>query len=93
LPCLGLATAGHNTAAIFAHELTTAVGQDVELVVHPGVNTPSLETRYTDWHFDWTGERDALLSTQFHEALSLNRFTFATRLTTNSAQNPPRLAV
>ena len=29
--------------------------RDIELVVHPGVNTPALETRYHDWHFDWTG--------------------------------------
>ncbi|MBV8780868.1 MAG: ChbG/HpnK family deacetylase [Phycisphaerae bacterium] len=70
LPCLGLAHAGHNTAAIFADELSHAPPRDIELVVHPGVNTPALESRYADWHFDWTGERDALLSDQFAAALA-----------------------
>jgi predicted glycoside hydrolase/deacetylase ChbG (UPF0249 family) len=77
LPCLGLAHAGHNTAAILGAELSCANGSDVELCVHPGVNTPDLERRYADWRFDWTGERDALLSSQFADAVKSSGFQFA----------------
>jgi chitin disaccharide deacetylase len=79
LPCLGLAQAGRNTAAIFSNELEHAVHAgrpDIELVVHPGVNTPDLESRYADWHFDWNRERDALLSTQFAEAVNASGYKF-----------------
>ena len=74
LPCLGLAYAGHNTADIFADELSHTTPQDIELCVHPGVNTPALESRYHDWHFDWTGERDALLSQKFADAVQAAGF-------------------
>jgi predicted glycoside hydrolase/deacetylase ChbG (UPF0249 family) len=77
LPCLGLAHAGHNTADIFAAELGSANRKDLELCVHPGVNTPELEQRYADWHFDWTGERDALLSQEFADAVAANGLRFA----------------
>lgn len=77
LPCLGIAHAGHNTATLFRSELACAGGGDVELVVHPGVNTPALQRRYADWHFDWTGERDALLSQEFADAVAASGFNFA----------------
>jgi chitin disaccharide deacetylase len=77
LPCLGIARAGHNTAAIFRRELAGAGKSDIELVVHPGVNTPDLERRYADWQFDWSGERDALLSQEFADAVAARGFTFA----------------
>ncbi len=75
-PCLGLAHAGHNTADVFADELMHGGRADVELVVHPGVNTPELESRYADWNFEWTGERDALLSQQFADAVAASGFNF-----------------
>jgi chitin disaccharide deacetylase len=84
LPCLGLAHAGRNTITTFSSELSCdadaaanhpSIG--VELVVHPGVNSPELEARYGDWHFDWTRERDALLSPQFSDAVSANGYFFA----------------
>jgi len=81
LPCLGLAHAGHNTASIFSDELEHAARAgrpDIELVAHPGVNTPDLESRYADWHFDWSGERDAILSTRFSEAVSASGYRFVT---------------
>jgi predicted glycoside hydrolase/deacetylase ChbG (UPF0249 family) len=77
LPCLGIAYAGHNTASIFRGELACAGKTDIELVVHPGVNTPDLERRYADWRFDWTGERDALLSQEFADAVAARGFGFA----------------
>jgi predicted glycoside hydrolase/deacetylase ChbG (UPF0249 family) len=77
LPCLGIAHAGHNTATIFSHELRCANNVDVELCVHPGVNTPDLQQRYADWRFDWTGERDALLSQQFADAVAANGLRLA----------------
>lgn len=78
LACLGLAHAGHNTAAIFSRELEHAAQAgrfDLELVAHPGVNTPELESRYAGWHFDWNREREALLSKQFGEAVSARGYT------------------
>ena len=74
LPCLGLAQAGHNTAAIFADELAHTPPQPIELVVHPGINTPKLESRYHDWRFDWSGEKDALLSQHFSDSLAAAGF-------------------
>ena len=80
LPCLGLAHAGNNTSAILSNELQHAAKaerRDIELVAHPGVNTPDLESRYADWQFDWNREREALLSTQFAEAVCASGYTFA----------------
>lgn len=39
-----------------------------ELIVHPGVNTPDLESHYR-WGFDWSGELSALTSGEVQEAL------------------------
>jgi predicted glycoside hydrolase/deacetylase ChbG (UPF0249 family) len=74
LPCIGLASAGHNTASILRAELAACEGKDVEIVVHPGVNTPELASTY-DWGFDWTGERDALLSDDFRRTLALTGYS------------------
>jgi predicted glycoside hydrolase/deacetylase ChbG (UPF0249 family) len=90
LPCLGLAHAGRNTVATFSHELNYAARpanvtahRAIELVVHPGVNTPDLESKYVDWGFNWTGERDALLSPQFSEAVENAGYTFSDRIKTS----------
>jgi predicted glycoside hydrolase/deacetylase ChbG (UPF0249 family) len=87
LPCLGLAHAGRNTIATFSHELNCAAGAAgvtsvpaIELVVHPGINTPGLEGKYADWRFNWTAERDALLSPQFAEAVEGAGYTFSDRM-------------
>jgi predicted glycoside hydrolase/deacetylase ChbG (UPF0249 family) len=77
LPCLGLAYAGHNSAQIFARELSRSAGRDVELCVHPGVNTPALEHKYASWRFEWTRERDALRSMEFDEAVRRGGFRYA----------------
>lgn len=77
LPITGLAHAGHNTLEIFRREFQTIDGIDVELCVHPGVNTPSLERKYADWKFDWTGERDALLDPGFARMLNERGYQFA----------------
>jgi predicted glycoside hydrolase/deacetylase ChbG (UPF0249 family) len=94
LPCLGLAHAGRNTVATFSHELNCAARaaeitahRAMELVVHPGVNTPGLEAKYADWRFNWTAERDALLSPQFAEAVEAAGYTFSDR-TKTSQPNP-----
>lgn len=95
LACLGLAHAGRNTAATFSRELeyganiaASSSQSGVELVVHPGVNSPDLESRYGDWHFDWTRERDALLSPQFAEAVSAIGYVFASPATTAHRGRP-----
>jgi chitin disaccharide deacetylase len=87
LPCLGLAHAGRNTIATFSRELIdTARAADIatnaglELVVHPGANTPGLESKYADWRFNWTGERDALLSPQFADTAAAAGYVFADRI-------------
>jgi len=87
LPCLGLAHAGRNTIATFSRELNDAVraagiatNAGPELVVHPGANTPGLESKYAGWGFNWTGERDALLSPQFADAVAAAGYVFADRI-------------
>jgi predicted glycoside hydrolase/deacetylase ChbG (UPF0249 family) len=79
LPILGVAHAGHNTVEIYQRELALARGNatDLELCVHPGINTPDLECRYADWQFDWTGERDALLTPRFRDAVTQHGFELA----------------
>ncbi len=79
LACLGLAHAGHNTAETLSMELNHAARAGrpaAELIAHPGVNTPGLQSRYADWHFDWSRERDALLSTRFAEEMHASGYTF-----------------
>lgn len=61
VPCVGLAHAGHNSADVLRRELTCHPSEAVEVVAHPGVNTPALQAKYADWHFDWDAERNALL--------------------------------
>jgi predicted glycoside hydrolase/deacetylase ChbG (UPF0249 family) len=97
LPCLGLAHSGRNTVATFSHELNSAArgadnatGAGVELVVHPGVNTPDLESKYADWRFNWTGERDALLSPQFAEAVEARGYSFVDRVTPVNQPRTPK---
>jgi predicted glycoside hydrolase/deacetylase ChbG (UPF0249 family) len=86
MPILGVANAGHNTVEIYERELELAASgaerkavptPDIELCVHPGVNTPELEQRYRDWRFNWTGERDALLSPRFRQAVTRHGFSLA----------------
>ena len=84
LPCLGLAFAGNYTVDLLQKELIAAAQNgrpDVEFVAHPGVNTPALESCYPDWNFQWTRERDALLSEQFKEDVAASGYTFSAPLT------------
>ena len=90
LPCLGLAHAGCHTAEIFCSELETAAGAghpNIEMVVHPGRDTPGLQSRYADWRFHWGGERDALLSQKFIEAVAANDYAFDAPASSLSDQN------
>lgn len=86
LPCLALRHAGHNSTDILINELrilsqlratSRAPLDTVELVMHPGHNTPALEAHYPDWKFDWTCERNALLDPRLHEAMKILGFQFA----------------
>jgi chitin disaccharide deacetylase len=88
LPCLGLARAGHNTTDVVIEELKAlshvraesgngSKTETIELVMHPGVNTPGLEGTYPEWQFDWTAERDALLDPRLGEAMNVLGCAFA----------------
>ena len=86
-PCLGLAHAGRNTVATLSRELNYAArvadtqsNARVELVVHPGVNTSGLESKYADWGFNWAGERDAILSPHFADAVAAAGYVFTDRI-------------
>lgn len=84
LPIMGLAHAGHNTLEIYTTEFDAVRNVDVELCVHPGVNTSSLEQKYADWQFNWTGERDALIDPRFREMLNERGYQLATLLPSSS---------
>lgn len=70
VPCIGIAHAGHNTPTILIHELELSGGADVELVAHPGIDTPALQARYPGWKFDWRTEQAALLSQEWGQAIA-----------------------
>jgi chitin disaccharide deacetylase len=76
LPCIGIAQAGHNTAARLIAELEAARGADVELVAHPGIDTPGLQARYPAWKFDWRTELAALMSPEWGEAVARLGYRF-----------------
>jgi predicted glycoside hydrolase/deacetylase ChbG (UPF0249 family) len=72
LACIGLAHTGHNTPQVLARELTAARqagASDLELVAHPGRDTPGLQGAYSSWKFDWKAEQAALLSDEFGRAV------------------------
>lgn len=49
-----------------------------EVVVHPGVTTPELQTKYSSWGFDWTGELNALRSSKVRGAFGKSVVSFQT---------------
>lgn len=81
LPCIGLALAGHNTAGQLIEELEAAhaadPAADLELVAHPGIDTPALQATYPEWQFDWRTEQAALLSREWGEACERLGYTIA----------------
>lgn len=76
-PCIGIAHAGQNTVEILTRELASAKGADVELVAHPAIDTPELQSRYPAWRFDWKTETDALLSEEWGRAVEAAGYQFA----------------
>jgi chitin disaccharide deacetylase len=79
LPCIGIAHAGHNTVERLIEELDGCKGADVELVAHPGRDTPELQSKYAAWKFDWKTEQAALLSDAWGEALDRRGYTIGRR--------------
>lgn len=65
LPCLGVARHGTYTMSSLERELALAAGNNIELIVHPGVTTPGTIGRYAAWHYDWSAERELLTSEAF----------------------------
>lgn len=70
LPCIGLAHSGRNTLKTIEKELHISSGSDVELVMHPGITTPELSSKYRSWGYGWSGERAALLDKDFRSMIS-----------------------
>lgn len=77
LPCIGIASAGHNSAEILARELEAGDARDLELVAHPAFDTPPLRERYGSWNFDWETERGALLGREL--AVACDRLGYEIR--------------
>jgi predicted glycoside hydrolase/deacetylase ChbG (UPF0249 family) len=92
LPIMGLAHAGHNTLEIYKCEFDAVQSVNVELCVHPGVNTPALEQKYAEWNFNWTGEREALIDPRFQQMLRDRGYEFARLLTPDAAVSPVQAA-
>lgn len=63
--CLGVARCGTYTMTSLERELALAAGNDIELISHPGMTTPSVVARYAAWHYDWSTERELLISKAF----------------------------
>lgn len=70
LPCIGLAASGHNSTAGLVRELWAARGQDLELVLHPGYATPSLQQKYGHWRYDWDAERRSIMDSAWPAAVT-----------------------
>jgi predicted glycoside hydrolase/deacetylase ChbG (UPF0249 family) len=72
-PALGLS--GHLTVeTVFAGLDRVPAGATAELVVHPGENTPALESRY-DWGYDWSGETAAVTDPRLADGIAERGFT------------------
>lgn len=71
-PALGVS--GHLTVERIVRGLARVPrGAVAELVVHPGVTTPALQSRY-DWGYDWSGETAALRDPELRRALERDGF-------------------
>jgi predicted glycoside hydrolase/deacetylase ChbG (UPF0249 family) len=66
---LGLAEAGHMTAARFAHAVTELPEGDYEIALHAGDEDEITRARY-HWGYDWRGEAEALESGAVAAALA-----------------------
>lgn len=73
--CAGIRHAGRYKIALLEKELALSAGVNTELIVHPGSDNAGLNQRYAHWHFDWEGERNALCSQRFLQAMKENDFT------------------
>lgn len=67
--CIGLRESGANTLAVLRSELSFADGEDLELIVHPGVATAELLASYTHWNYNWDAEREMLTDPKFLQVL------------------------
>jgi predicted glycoside hydrolase/deacetylase ChbG (UPF0249 family) len=66
---LGLAEAGHMTAARFANAVANLPEGDYEVALHPGDEDDVTRARYV-WGYDWRGEAEALESGAVAAALA-----------------------
>ena len=67
---LGLAEAGHMTAARFARAVANLPEGDYEVALHAGDEDAVTRARYSSWGYEWRGEAEALESGAVSAALA-----------------------
>jgi predicted glycoside hydrolase/deacetylase ChbG (UPF0249 family) len=77
LPCIGLAHSGKYTMERIEAELRQSGGSDIELIVHPGITTEGLSSRYAAWHYDWSQERNVLTNREFLDRVAHQGYRLA----------------
>lgn len=82
--CAGIRHTGRYDIGRLEKELMLSAGINTELIVHPGNDNVGLNNRYLHWHFNWEGERKAICSNRFLQAIEQNNFTL--RKTDNCLQ-------
>ena len=67
LPCIGIKYSGQNTYEKIAKEIKLARGKNIELIVHPGINSQSLNSikSFRGLNYNWYGELKLLLDKRF----------------------------
>jgi chitin disaccharide deacetylase len=74
--CAGIQHAGNYSREQLENEMQAYAGNNVEFVVHPGVNNYALNKHFAHWHFDWEKETRALLALDVKKLAAENGFTF-----------------
>jgi len=66
----GIHVSGHLTESDLSTIIADLRKGRTELVVHPGISTEALRSKYPAWHFDWSGELSATVSERVRQLLN-----------------------